>query len=104
MSAITLQLRRSGRYSEIEQVTGRGGGDGEARRCCRARVGECLQGEAVGDREEVGDDRLGVVAEVEHALALLRAQHLGDVGAGALEELADLVVDLGIAATGAEEP
>ena len=69
----------------------------------RLGIRERLQGEAVADREEVGDDRLGVEAEAEHALALLRLEDVGDVGAGALEELADLVLDLGVAAAGAEQ-
>ena len=34
---------------------------------------------------------------------LLRLEDLGDVGAGAVEELADLVLDLGVAAAGAEQ-
>ena len=52
-----------------------------------------MQGETVGDREEEGDDLLALVAELEHALALLAAQPLGDVRASALEKLADQVND-----------
>ncbi len=76
-----------------------------ARAASRSRLGlgEGLQGEAVADREEEADDRLGVVAEAEHALALLRLEDLGDVGAGAVEELADLALDVGVAAAGAEQ-
>ena len=68
-----------------------------------ARVAKGLEGEAVGDGEEVGDDGLGVEAEAEDALVLLGAEDGGDVGAGRLEELADLVLDVGVAAAGGEE-
>ena len=46
-----------------EQVAGGGGAGGEGAAVVAARVGERLQGEAVADGEEVGDDRLGVEAE-----------------------------------------
>src|SRR6202000_3569583 len=61
------------------------------------------EGEAVGDGEEVGDDGLGFEAEAEDALVFLAAEDFGDVGAGRLEELADLVLDLRVAPAGAEE-
>ena len=86
-----------------EQVAGRGRAGGERGADVTVGIGEGLEGEAVADREQVGDDRLGVVAEAEHALALLRLEHLGDVGAGAVEELADLVLDFGVAPAGAEQ-
>jgi hypothetical protein len=95
-------LARSGSVRD-EQVSGGGGAYGEGLGDVAARVGEGLEGEAVGDGEEVGDHRLGVEAEAEDALVFLRPQDLGDVGAGGGEELADLVLDVGVAAAGAEE-
>src|ERR1044072_2164449 len=70
-----------------EQVTTRGGGHGEAAADVALGVGERLQGEAVGDREEEGDDLLSVVAELQHSLALLGAQHVGDLRAGDIDEV-----------------
>src|SRR3954452_13512188 len=86
-----------------EQVPGRGGARGERRVDVAIGIRERLKREAVADREEEGDDRLGVVAQLQHALALLRFQYLGDVGAGPFEELADLALDVRIAAAGAEQ-
>src|SRR6201999_320476 len=86
-----------------EEVAGRGGAGGEGRVDVAARVTESLEGEAVGDGEEVGDDGLGVEAEAEDSLVFLAAEDFGDVGAGRLEELADLVLDLRVTAAGAEE-
>src|SRR6202012_2714664 len=44
-----------------------------------------------------------VEAEAEDALVFLAAEDGGDVAAGRLEELADLVLDVGVATAGAEE-
>ena len=51
-----------------EQEARGGDAGGEAVAVVAAGIGKRLQGEAVADREEVGDDRLGVIAELEHAL------------------------------------
>ena len=97
---VTAEARRS---VGDEEEAGRGGAGGEGRGDVAARVAEGLEGEAVGDGEEVGDDGLGVEAEAEDALVFLGAEDVGDVGAGRLEELADLVLDVRVAAAGAEE-
>src|ERR1700754_4102652 len=86
-----------------EQEAGRGGAGGEGAAVVARGVRERLQGEAVAEREEIGDDGVGVEAHAQHALAFLGPQDGGDVRAGALEELADLALDVGVAAAGAEQ-
>src|SRR5688500_7529887 len=86
-----------------QQVAGRGDGRGDRRRMVAIGLRQRLEGEAVGDREEVGGDGRRVVAKVEHSLALLDPEDLGQVGADAPEELAQLVPDVGVPAPGAEQ-
>src|SRR4051794_38899818 len=85
-SGVPLPLYSRGRNSAAgsallgdQQVATGGRCYGEAAADVALGVGECLQGEAVGDREEEGDDLLGVVAELQHALLFLGAQDVGDV-------------------------
>ena len=66
-------------------------------------VGEHLQRDAVGEREQQRDDGADLEAGLDHALGLLGAQDLGDVRSGAVEELRHLALDLGVAATGGEQ-
>ena len=49
------------------------------------------------------DHGIDLETGLDHALGLLGAQDLGDVGAGAIEELPDLALDLRIAAPGGEQ-
>src|SRR6185503_14470482 len=73
-----------------EQVPRRGDADGKGAGAVARGIRERLQGVPVAEREEVGDDVLRREAEADDALLVLAAQNLRDVGAGPLEELADL--------------
>src|SRR3954465_15154221 len=79
-----------------EQVAGGGDADREGAGAVARGVGEDLEGDAVAEGEEVGDDVLGGEAEADDALLLLAVENRGDVGAGALEELTDLFLDVGV--------
>ena len=85
-----------------EQVTTGGGGYCKATTDVALGVGERLQGEAVSDREQEGGDGLGVVARLSTPSPPWRAGSRRRA-AGALEELADLALDIGVAPAGAEE-
>ena len=62
-----------------------------------------LEGEAVADREQVGGHRLRVVAQVQYPFGLLGSEDLADMAPCALEKLAQLALDVGISAAGAEQ-
>src|SRR6185312_14716130 len=86
-----------------EQVPSGGGAGGEGLAAVALGIREGLQREAVAVREQVGDDRLRLETQLQHALALLGVEYLGHVRARPLEQLADLALDVGVAATGAEQ-
>ena len=80
MSGVTLTASKL--LLGDQQVTRRSRAGFERDAVVALGIGERLQGEAVADREEEADDRLGVVAEADHTLALLRLEERGVVLTG----------------------
>src|SRR5947209_4814322 len=93
---------QSGSASGTKQEARRGDPGRERLARVAAGVGDELQLEAVAEREQDRRDCLGIAAEADDALRLLRAQQLGDARTDLAVELGELAADVVVTPRDAE--